>query len=274
MLSAHAPHLARSRTAGGERARPAPPHSLILVSGTRVYRAQSSPLKGWGACRASGPTWGSSPRRLRRAVRLCLKTLQLAGGRRAVLCETHPPLPSVLLPLCHTCAQPYPGARPSRNTARAHALRLDRWPSVNIPMPMRFDLMVTPPTASWDPIPGRLFQPPARRPVRRCVGCTSKHHRISGWASKRRVGQSKKKTRGQPPQRPKTNCPTLQRAALPRPAPQRAPAGASRRRRETKARARGSQSNCRHNRPWGSVANWVALHSRRKPPQARASNTA
>ena len=136
------------------------------------------------------------------------------------------------------------------------------------------DLMVTPPTASWDPIPGRLFQPPARRPVRRCVGCTSKHHRISGWASKRRVGQSKKKTRGQPPQRPKTNCPTLQRAALPRPAPQRAPAGASRRRRETKARARGSQSNCRHNRPWGSVANWVALHSRRKPPQARASNTA
>ena len=137
-----------------------------------------------------------------------------------------------------------------------------------------FDLMVTPPTASWDPIPGRLFQPPARRPVRRCVGCTSKHHRISGWASKRRVGQSKKKTRGQPPQRPKTNCPTLQRAALPRPAPQRAPAGASRRRRETKARARGSQSNCRHNRPWGSVANWVALHSRRKPPQARASNTA
>ena len=136
------------------------------------------------------------------------------------------------------------------------------------------DLMVTPPTASWDPIPGRLFQPPARRPVRRCVGCTSKHHRISGWASKRRVGQPKKKTRGQPPQRPKTNCPTLQRAALPRPAPQRAPAGASRRRRETKARARGSQSNCRHNRPWGSVANWVALHSRRKPPQARASNTA
>ena len=111
-------------------------HSLILVSVTRVYRAQSSPLKGWGACRASGPTWGSSPRRLRRAVRLCLKTLQLAGGRRAVLCETHPPLPSVLLPLCHTCAQPYRGARPSRRTARAHALRLDRWPSVNIPMPM------------------------------------------------------------------------------------------------------------------------------------------
>jgi hypothetical protein len=79
-------------------------------------------LKGWEARRARARLGGRVPRRLRRAACLRFKTLQLAGGRRAVSCEPHPSLLSHLTPVPPCGARDQPCWR-ARDIATAPPLR-------------------------------------------------------------------------------------------------------------------------------------------------------